>query len=57
MIPPNSRVYLETSAVNKMADYHFAQDGKATQIYHEKKGTLFFISPVTTLTERIRLRL
>jgi hypothetical protein len=47
MIPPNSKVYLETSAVNLLADKYLGQDGKATKIFHGVRGTDFYISPVT----------
>lgn len=47
MIPKNSNVYLETSAVNFLVDHHGPDDGKATRIYHGFKGTRFYVSPVT----------
>lgn len=47
MIPNNSNIYLETSAVNYLADQYTWGDGKATRIYHSLKGSSFFISPVT----------
>jgi hypothetical protein len=47
MIPPKTRIYLETSAVNYMADKYHSGDAKATRIYHELKGTKFYISPIT----------
>ena len=47
MIPPNSAVYLETSALNFLANWHSWSDGKATKIYHAEKGTRFYISPIT----------
>lgn len=47
MIKSNSNVYLETSAVNFLADKYSWRDAKATRIYHSLKGTKFFISPVT----------
>lgn len=47
MIPNNSKIYLETSAVNFLADKYLGQDGKATKIFHSLKGTVFYVSPVT----------
>ncbi|MES2766228.1 MAG: hypothetical protein V4642_10185 [Bacteroidota bacterium] len=47
MIPPKSNIYLETSAVNFLADKFSWRDGKATRIYHELKGSRFYISTVT----------
>jgi hypothetical protein len=47
MIPSNTRIYLETSAVNYLADKYHCGDAKATRIYHELKGTKFYISPIT----------
>lgn len=46
MIPPRSNIYLETSAVNALANRFDWGDGKATKIYHSLKGTRFYISPV-----------
>jgi hypothetical protein len=47
MIPDNSIIYLETSAINYLAKKYSWKDGKATKIYHKLKGTKFYISNVT----------
>lgn len=47
MIPPNSNIYLETSAINFLADKYSHQDGRATYAYHMMKGSKFYISNVS----------
>lgn len=47
MIPTNSWVYLETSAINFLADKYSYGDGRATHIYHLEKGTRFHLSNVS----------
>ena len=47
MILPNSNIYLETSAINFLADKYSHRDGRATHAYHLMKGTKFYISNVS----------
>jgi hypothetical protein len=47
MIPPKSNIYLETSAINFLADKYSYQDGRETYTYHKMKGTRFYISNVS----------
>ncbi len=47
MLAPNTPIYLETSAVNYLADRYTWADGKATKVYHKIKDTRFYVSPVT----------
>ena len=60
MIPPISNIYLETSAVNYLADKYIFLDAIATKIHHGLKGSRFYVSPVTIweilLTENVERR-
>jgi hypothetical protein len=47
MLHPNSCVYLETSAVNFLADNRDRFSPAETKAYHALKGTSFLASPVT----------
>lgn len=47
MIPDNTTIYLETSAINHLADNYSYKDARATFTYHILKGTKFYISNVT----------
>ena len=47
MIPANSNVYLETSAINYLADRFNHGDAYAIKMHHSLKATRFYISPVS----------